>query len=103
MNSADWQAIDNTTPVVVTDPLGARPRQINGVQVVATSLQPAGYAMVGDFKSAFLLDREQAAITATDSHADFFIRNLVAILGEWRGAFFVPAPQAFRKVDLTAT
>jgi len=102
MNSADWAAIDEATPVVVTDPLQNRPRVIGGVQVIATPLQPAGFAMVGDFKAAFLLDREQAAITATDSHADFFIRNLVAILGEWRGAFFVPAPAAFKKADLTS-
>lgn len=101
MNSADWAAIDQATPVVVTDPLQNRPKNIGGVTVISTALQPVGFAMVGDFKQAWLLDREQAAVTATDSHADFFIRNLVAILGEWRGAFFVTAPAAFRKADLT--
>ena len=37
--------------------------------------------LVGDFRKAVIWDRQQASISATDSHADFFIRNLVAILG----------------------
>jgi HK97 family phage major capsid protein len=102
MNPADWQAIDDATPVVITDPLNNRPKRIGGVAVVTLAQQPAGSALVGDFKQAYLLDREQSTITATDSHADFFIRNMVAILGEYRGAFFVPVPAAFRKVDLTS-
>jgi HK97 family phage major capsid protein len=102
MNPADWQAIDDSTPVVITDPLDNRPRRIGGVQVVTQAAQPAGTALAGAFQNAYLLDREQSTITATDSHADFFIRNLVAILGEYRGAFFVPVPNAFRKVDLAA-
>jgi hypothetical protein len=101
MNNADWNAIDQSTPSVVTDPLSNRAKVIGGVPVVTVPTQPVGFAMVGDFKQAFLLDREQSTITATDSHADFFIRNLVAILGEWRGVFFVPNPGAFRKADLT--
>jgi HK97 family phage major capsid protein len=102
MNPADWAAIDASTPHVVTDPLTARAKQINGVQVTTLASQPVGFAMLGDFKQAYLLDREQTTITATDSHADFFIKNLVAILGEARAAFFVAAPAALRKADLTA-
>jgi HK97 family phage major capsid protein len=102
MNPADWAAIDASTPHVVTDPLTNRAKQIGGTPVVTLASQPVGFAMVGDFKQAYLLDREQTTITATDSHADFFIKNLVAILGEARAAFFVAAPAAFKKADLTA-
>lgn len=48
--------------------------------------------LVGDFKTAVLWDREAVTITATDSHADFFTRNLVAILAEARAAFGVLDP-----------
>jgi HK97 family phage major capsid protein len=45
-------------------------------------------------------DREQATVTATDSHADFFVRNLVAILAEMRAAFAIMRPSAFVKITL---
>lgn len=62
---------------------------------------PQGTAVVGDWRKAILWDREQASITVTDSHADFFVRNLVAILAEMRAAFGIVQPNAFVEVDLT--
>ncbi|MEE3918198.1 hypothetical protein V2I01_04875 [Micromonospora sp. BRA006-A] len=47
------------------------------------------------------MEPEQANISITDSHADFFIRNLVAILGEQRDAFGVLQPNAFVEIDMT--
>jgi hypothetical protein len=41
-----------------------------------------------------------ATITATDSHSDFFIRNIIAILAEMRAAFGIIRPSAFVEVDL---
>jgi hypothetical protein len=38
----------------------------------------------------------------SDSHSDFFIRNMVAILAEMRAAFAVLQPNAFVEIDLTA-
>lgn len=58
-------------------------------------------AIVADFKKATLYDRMAATIMMTDSHADFFVRNLIAILGELRAAFVVRYPQAFVKTALT--
>jgi hypothetical protein len=49
-----------------------------------------------------LWDREQAAISVSDSHADFFVRNLIAILAELRAAFGVIRPPAFVAIDLDA-
>lgn len=48
--------------------------------------------LVGDFSTAVLFDREQSVVTSTDSHLDFFTRNLVAILAECRVAFAVLDP-----------
>ena len=73
-----------------------------GLPIVESEAIASGVGLVGDFSKAVLWDREQASITATDSHADFFIRNLVAILGEERVAFGVTRPKAFVSVDLTA-
>jgi HK97 family phage major capsid protein len=63
--------------------------------VVEAEAMPEGTAIVGDFRRAVIYDREQAGIVATDSHADFFIRNIIAILAELRAAFAVHRPAAF--------
>jgi HK97 family phage major capsid protein len=70
--------------------------------VIESEAVPAGVGYVGDWRKAILWDREQASITMTDTHADFFIRNLVAILAEMRAAFGVIQPSAFVEIDLTA-
>lgn len=70
--------------------------------VIETEAVPAGTAYVGDWRKAILWDREQATIQMTDSHLDFFVRNLVVILAEMRAAFGVIQPNAFVEVDLTA-
>lgn len=59
--------------------------------------------LVGDFTTAVVWDREDAAITATDSHEDFFTRNLVAILAESRAAFGVLDPALICSVDVDGT
>jgi len=66
-----------------------------GLKVVVTEAMPENTALVGDFRFAVVWDREQAAISVSDSHADFFIRNLLAILAEERLAFGVLDAQAF--------
>lgn len=63
--------------------------------VVESEAMPEGTAVVGDFRRAVIWDREQAGIVATDSHADFFVRNIIAILAELRAAFAVIRPAAF--------
>lgn len=75
---------------------------LHGLPYIESEAVAAGTGIVGDFRKAVLWDREQAAITATDSHADFFIRNLVAVLGEERVAFGVLRPKAFVKITLSA-
>lgn len=73
-----------------------------GLPVVESEAVPAGTAYVGDWRKAILWDREQSSITTTDSHLDFFVRNLVAILAELRVAFGVIQPSAFVEIDLSA-
>lgn len=66
-----------------------------GLPVVDSEIMPDTHALPGDFSKAVIWDREQTSITMTDSHADFFIRNLVAVLAEERNAFGVTRPPAF--------
>lgn len=70
--------------------------------VVESEAVPEGKAILGDFRQAVLWDREQGAISVSDSHSDFFTRNLVAILAELRAAFGILRPAAFVEIDLTA-
>jgi HK97 family phage major capsid protein len=57
---------------------------------------------VGDFRKCVLWEREGASIQVSDSHANFFIRNMVAILAEMRAAFGILQPNALVEIDLTA-
>lgn len=59
--------------------------------------------VLGDLSQCVLWDREQATLTATDSHADFFIRNLVAILAECRAGFGILNPSLLVAGDEAAT
>lgn len=61
-------------------------------RVVVPGLSGQKKFILGDLSTCVLWDREQTTITATDSHADFFIRNLVAILAEMRVGFGILNP-----------
>lgn len=61
------------------------------------------HVLVGDFSTAVLWDREEAVISVTDSHLDFFTRNLVAILAEARAAFGVLDPALICSAAVTGS
>jgi HK97 family phage major capsid protein len=106
LNPADWETIDllqdNENRYYFGGPIRQGQPTLWGLPVVECEAVPEGTGYVGDWRKAVLWDREQANVTATDSHADFFIRNLVAVLGEMRAAFGVIQPNAFVEMDLTA-
>lgn len=105
LNPADVETIDlakatGSGEFFSGGPFSMGPRTVWGVPIVESEAFTAGTALVGDFKKAVLWDREQATISISDSHADFFIRNLLAVLGEERVAFGVTRPLAFVKAAL---
>ncbi len=69
-----------------------------GLPVAVTPAVPDDTAIVADFRQCVLWMREAAQILATDSHDDFFIKNLVAILAELRAAFGVLNANAICKI-----
>lgn len=104
MNPIDWEAIElmrNSEGVFFgAGPFALTPNRLWALPVVESEAIAQGTAYVGDWSKAVLYDREQSSIQVTDSHADFFIRNLVAILAELRAAFAVLRPAAFVKITL---
>lgn len=79
------------------------PRTLWGLPVAESPAMPQGTAIVGALQAAILWLREGTQVLASDSHVDFFTRNLVAILAEMRAGFGVPTPQAFAEVNLAAS
>ncbi|MBB5915286.1 HK97 family phage major capsid protein [Nocardia transvalensis] len=106
VNPAEAEAIDLARDEMgrffYGGPFAYGPRTLWGVPVVESETQPAGHGTLADWSKAVIWDREQTTVTMTDSHADFFIRNMVAILAEKREAFAVTRPTAVVDVDLAA-
>lgn len=107
LNPVDVEAIDLAREAAAgaflgSGPFALGPNTIWRKPIIESEGVAAGTALVGDFSKAVLWDREQTSISITDSHADFFIRNLVAILAEERVAFGVTRPTAFVSTDVAA-
>ena len=106
MNPVDAEKVDTSTDANrdyifggATAPL---PRRMWGLPIVESDNIAAGTALVGDGQMAAVVDRNQGRIYTTDSHADFFVRNLLAVLAEERVALPVFRPAAFAAVTLIA-
>ncbi|MCX4676703.1 phage major capsid protein [Streptomyces sp. NBC_01433] len=107
VNPVDLETLDllqdNENRYYFGGPAGVGSAQtVWNMPIIETEAVPAGTAYVGDWRKAILWDRQQATIQMTDSHMDFFVRNLVVILAEMRAAFGVIQPSAFVEVDLAA-
>lgn len=106
LNPTDWQTIDllqdNEARYYFGGPSLLGIPRLWGLPVVESEAIPVGWGWVGDWSKIVLWDREQAMISVSDSHLDFFTRNLVAILAEMRAAMGILRPAAFVEMDLTA-
>lgn len=73
-------------------------RRLFGVPVAVSTSVRAGDFLTGAFGlGATLLDRQQANIRISDSHAHFFIENMLAILAEVRVGLILPRPESLIK------
>jgi HK97 family phage major capsid protein len=104
MNPADMSAVrlaeDTTGNYFYGPPSMVGPNTMWGLPIATSTQVAAGYALVGDFTQATLWTREGINVTASSEHQDFFIKNMVAILGEGRFAFGVRTPKAFCLADI---
>jgi HK97 family phage major capsid protein len=106
LNPTDWEsldlAVDSEARYYFGGPMVMGTPRLWGLPVIESEGMPAGTGMVADFRLAVLWVRENANILTSDSHSDFFIRNLIAILAEMRAAFGVLRPAAFVEIDTQA-
>lgn len=105
MNPLDWEAVELMRNAVNGDffsngPFAMMTPHLWGLPVVLSEAIPAKTAYCAAWNYGVIWDREQATVQATDSHADYFVRNLVAILSEMRAAFAILRPPAFVKITL---
>ncbi|MGY0634393.1 phage major capsid protein [Luteimonas sp. A478] len=107
MNPMDWYRLQITRKnatdeeYVFGSPTAPAAPSLWNTPIVRTPSMPAGQALTLDTGFVTVLDREQLTVMASNTHADFFIRNLVAILGEMRAGLEVLDTDAVHKFDLT--
>jgi HK97 family phage major capsid protein len=106
LHPTDWETIDllqdNEARYYFGGPSAIGNPRLWGLPVVESEANAVGFGIVADWRLAMLWNREQSQILVSDSHSDFFVRNLIAILAEMRAAFGVIRPASFVEMDLTA-
>jgi HK97 family phage major capsid protein len=104
MNPSDWETLDlsmdGQNRFYWGGPIETGTPRLWGVPIVESEFATAVLPLLGNFRDAVVFDREQTGISVSNEHADFFIRNLVAILAEMRAAFIVRRPSSFCTVAL---
>lgn len=105
LNPADAEDIETTADAnrqyLFGGPFGGGVPRMWGLPIVQSEYITAKNALVGDGTMAAVVDRSQSQIYTTDSHSDYFTRNIFVILAEERVALVVFRPAAFAKVTLT--
>jgi HK97 family phage major capsid protein len=80
-------------------PFAMGPNSLWGLPRIVSQYVRPGEGWLADWRRAVIWDRQQATISVSDSHVDFFTKNLIAVLGEQREAFGVIRPSAFVKIE----
>jgi HK97 family phage major capsid protein len=106
INPTDMEMLDTISDAdrqyLLGGPTRTFPARLWGLQIVESENIAAGTVLVGDGTMAAVVDRRDAQVYMTDSHSDFFIRNIFVLLAEERVALPVFRPAAFAKVALAA-
>lgn len=106
MHPNDWEAIDllqdNEARYYYGGPAVMGNPRLWGLPVIESEGMTEGTTVVADWRLCVLWERMQTMISMSNSHSDFFIRNLIAILAEMRAALGWLRPKAFVITDLTA-
>lgn len=100
LNPADWEKIElektNDKAYLFANPTASTTPRLWGKRIVEAHSIPEGTFLTGGFSmGATLWDRELINIRIAEQHADFFVKNMVAILAEERLALTVERRQAF--------
>lgn len=108
MNPEDWEtfetakATDGHYILVANAATSSEPSEVWRIPVVITNAMTKGQFLIGDWSiGAKVYDRESVSIRVSESHAELFIANAVAVLAEERYTIAVNRPLAFAKGDFT--
>lgn len=69
-----------------------------GLTPIISTVFTAGTVLIGAYDNATLWVREGVSLSASDSHLDFFLKELVAVKANMRAAFAVTQPKGFCKI-----
>ena len=105
MNPLDWYRLQITKTetegeYLFGSPTMPVPPALWNASVVSTPSVPEGTGLTVDTRFTTVLDREQMSVMVTNTHKDYFTRNLVKILGELRAGLEVTDAWAVYKFDL---
>jgi HK97 family phage major capsid protein len=105
MNPLDWFRIQITKSATEQEymfgsPTVPVPPALWNAAVVRTPSMPEGRAMTIDTSFVTVLDRETLSVMVSNTHKDYFTRNLVSVLGELRAGLEVLDAAAIYEMDL---
>lgn len=106
MNPIDWFRIQVTRKTageeeyVFGSPTMPLPPALWNAAIVTTPSIAEGTALTVDTAFTTVLDREEPSVLLSNSHKDYFTRNLVAILGELRAGLEVLDTSAIYAMNL---
>lgn len=83
-------------------PFGVGPNTAWGRPRVVSEKVPVGTAILGDFRTVALLDREGLSILAFNQHKDYAQRNMTYVRAELRAGQAIFRPARLTVCDLTA-
>jgi HK97 family phage major capsid protein len=98
----DGTTTDDLGDYILGGPMQGRVPTLWGLPIVESVLVTEGVPFIGTKNAATLWVREGANVLVSDSHKDWFQRNVLALLAEARVAFGVQRPSAFCTVDIAA-
>lgn len=106
MNPLDWFRIQTTKTqtegeYMFGSPTAPQAPTLWTTQIVLAPTMPEGEALTIDTSFTTVLDREQPSVLLSNSHKDYFTRNLVLILAELRAGLEVADAFAVYKMSLT--
>lgn len=97
-----WETVESTrdgeSRYYYSGPQGVGPAMLWGRPVVETQACPTTHFGLNDWSFAKILDLEQYTLHMSDSHSDFFIKNILTLLGEMTVGFAQIRPAAYVKV-----
>jgi HK97 family phage major capsid protein len=101
LNTNDWWTIaltkDGIGRYVLGSPQSLTTPRVFGLDVVSTTSIPQGTFLVGSGSpvAAEIRDRQEMTVEISTEHADYFVRNLVAVRAEKRLALVTKRPASF--------